>query len=198
MPRFSSLSLTLAVLGLTVLLGGCDRESEGSAQQAAQGKVKPPPGLPGEIDRSHKGSLAPEMNFMDPDHKILEFSKLKGTPTLINLWATWCAPCVIEMPLLDDVAEAYKGKLRVVTLSQDLQGAAKVKPFFAARKLRHLEPWLDPQNALIFHYGGGTLPLTVLYDAQGREVWRIAGGYDWSSKEARALIEEGIAPAPAS
>lgn len=193
MPRFSSLSLTLAVLGLTISLGGCDRESEGAAQQAADSEVKPAPGLPGEIDRGHKGSRAPNMSFMDPDRRIVELSKLKGTPALVNLWATWCAPCVIEMPQLDDLANDYDGKLRVVTLSQDIQGAAKVKPFFAQRKFRHLEPWLDPQNALIFHYGGGTLPLTVLYDAEGREVWRIAGGYDWSSKEARALIEEGIA-----
>lgn len=192
MPRFPSLSLTLAVLGLTVSLGGCDRESGGGAQQAADSPIKPRPGLPGEIDRGHKGSLAPTMGFMDPDRKIIELHKLKDTPTLLNLWATWCAPCVIEMPQLDKLADDYKGKLRVVTLSQDMQGAAKVTPFFAARKFRHLEPWLDPENAAIFHYGGGTLPLTILYDADGREVWRIAGGYDWSTAEAKALIEEGM------
>ena len=197
MPRFSSLSLTLfvlgPVLGLTVLLGGCDRESGGAAQQGAQdSKIKPPPGLPGEIDRTHKGSRAPVMSFMDPDHKVFDLSELGGKPTLVNLWATWCAPCVIEMPQLDQLADDYQGRLRVVTLSQDMQGSVKVKPFFAARKFRHLEPWLDPENALIFHYGGGILPLTVMYDAKGREVWRIAGGYDWSSKEGRALIEEGL------
>lgn len=196
MPRFPLLSVTLAILGLAFTIGGCDRESAGEAQPAAESKPKPMPGLPGEIDRGHAGSHAPTMNFMDPERNILELRKLKGTPTLINLWATWCAPCVTEMPLLDQLAEDYRSKLRVVTLSQDMQGAKKVTPFFANRSFRHLEPWLDPENALAFHYGGGTLPLTVYYDAEGREVWRIAGEYDWSSKEAKALIEEGLTTKP--
>ncbi len=95
--------------------------------------------------------------------------------------------------MLDTLAADYGDSLRVLTISQDLQGAEKVPEFFAANSYENLEPWLDPDNAMSFHYGASTtLPMTVLYDAQGMEVWRVTGGYDWSSPEARGLVDEAI------
>ena len=132
----------------------------------------------------------PDLTLTDPAGKTLRLPDLKGTPVLLNLWATWCAPCVKEMPLLDTLAADTKGKLRVITASQDMQGAEKVAPFFAAKKFAHLEPWLDPENELVFHFSGNNLPFTVLYDAQGREVWRVAGDLNWSAKENREKVAE--------
>jgi len=109
---------------------------------------------------------------------------------LINLWATWCGPCVLEMPMLDELAG--QGNLRVVTVSEDLQGADKVVPFFAAKKFRRLEPWLDPDNTLGDHYATGILPTTVLYDKDGREVWRMIGGHDWSGPRTAAMLADTI------
>lgn len=140
---------------------------------------------------SHKGSEMPDFTLTDPAGKTLRLPDLKGTPILLNLWATWCAPCVKEMPLLDTLAADTQGKLRVITASQDMQGAEKVTPFFAGKAFAHLEPWLDPENELVFHFGGNNLPFTVLYDAQGREVWRVAGDLDWSAKNVRAKVAEG-------
>ena len=97
------------------------------------------------------------------------------------------------MPLLDDLAGDYEGRLRVLTISQDMQGAEKVEPFFAQAGYAMLEPWMDPQNELGFAIGGGVMPTTVLYDAIGQEVWRVQGDYDWSSEEARAAIDAAIA-----
>ena len=74
----------------------------------------------------------PAANVTDPQGRVLNLGALQGTPVLINLWATWCAPCVKEMPLLDELASEYEGRLRVLTVSQDMQGAEKVEPFFAA------------------------------------------------------------------
>ena len=117
-----------------------------------------------------------------------------GKTVLLNLWATWCAPCVAEMPLLDDLAADLDGQVRVVTVSVDMQGAAVVEPFFAEHQLQNLPMWLDPQNELAFAFGGGpVLPLTVLYDAQGHEVWRVIGAYDWGSEQARAEIVDALA-----
>lgn len=144
------------------------------------------------IDRSFKGSRAPDFTFTDPKGARLQLTELAGQPYLLNLWATWCAPCVVEMPTLDRLAAAQEGKLRVITISQDMQGAEAVSPFFARSGFRHLEPWLDPDNNLGFHYGGATLPMTVLYDSQGREVWRMVGGHDWSSKESAELVAEAM------
>lgn len=177
-------------LASALLLAGCDREPEQPAQQ--QGELaSAKQGLDGAIDRSFAGELMPAVELVDPAGKTLNLAALQGTPVLVNLWATWCAPCVVEMPMLDNLADEFGDRLRVVTVSQDLRGAELVEPFFAEKKFRNLEPWLDTENELGFKFEGN-LPTTVLYDASGTEIFRVAGGYEWDSEEARAAIEEAI------
>lgn len=191
MPSLS-LRLSLTLVLSACLVAGCSREEpadpqEQAGEQTAQGT------LTGEIDRSRAGELMPAVALVDPDGKQLNTAALSGKPVLLNLWATWCAPCVEEMPLLDGLAADYGDKLRVVVASQDLSGAEKVVPFFERAKFARLEPWLDRENALSTALGGdGVLPTTVLYDASGVEVARVVGGYDWQSAEAKALVDEAI------
>ena len=139
------------------------------------------------MDCSHKGSLLPDFTLSDPAGKSITLASLKGKPLLINLWATWCAPCVAELPQLDQLAAG--GKVKVLTVSQDMGEPQKVTQFLKDRQIKLLEPWLDPENALITQYNAGTLPTSVLYDAEGREVWRIVGPRDWSSAETAALLD---------
>ena len=117
----------------------------------------------------------------------LSLASLKGRPFLLNLWATWCAPCVKELPALDSLAK--EGGIRVVAVSQDSGDPNAVARFLADRHLA-LAPWLDPQNDLSFHYATGTLPTSVLYDSQGREVWRFVGENDWTGEAAKRLLSE--------
>lgn len=191
-----SRSLKIAVLGVAllgpVLLGGCDRQSSGNAQPEPSASASATVPHKGTIDRSHKGSALPDFTLADQQGKPLQLPALKGKPLLVNLWATWCAPCVAELPTLDKLAADRSGALRVLTVSQDMSGTEKVADFLKARGGTHLEPWLDPQNELAFHYEVSTLPTTILYDAQGREVWRYVGGQDWSGGEATALIAEAL------
>lgn len=150
--------------------------------------------LTGTLDRAYAGDGLPDYTFASLDGEELNLPSLTGQPVLLNLWATWCAPCVVEMPMLDELAADYDGRLRVVTVSQDMQGEEVVAPFFEESEFAHLESWMDTKSDLAFHYGGGTaLPTTILYDGDGKEVWRIVGGYDWASPEARALVDEGLA-----
>ena len=182
----SRVSLTLAIVLLA--LAGCDRAAPERAQgEGALGPEKA--SLAGEADRSRAGELMPAETVRLPDGTALNLGALQGRPVLLNLWATWCAPCKKEMPLLDALALERSEQLRVVTVSQDLQGAQKVVPYFREAGFAALEPWLDPANALGDHFDTG-LPLTVLYDSSGQEVWRIAGDFDWTSAEAAALIDE--------
>jgi len=147
--------------------------------------------LTGELDRSFAGEAIPAVTVSDPAGATLALGDLKGKPTLVNLWATWCVPCVAEMPLLNALAAELGDDVRVLTVSEDMKGAELVEPFFAERGLANLPKWMDPKNDLIFAYGGdASLPLTVMYDAEGKEVWRVVGGYDWGSAEARELIAE--------
>jgi hypothetical protein len=80
----------------------------------------------------------------------------------------------------------------VVIVSQDMQ-TDKVSQFLSAHGAVQFDPWLDPNNDLLFHYGTETLPTTVLYDAQWREVWRYVGAHDWSSAETATMLKEGLA-----
>ena len=146
----------------------------------------------GEIDTSNAGTLMPAMNVQDPDGRALNLGALQGQPVLLNLWATWCAPCVKEMPLLDELAGDYGDRLRVVTVSQDMGKVEKVTDFFRQGGYENLEPWIDPEAQLGYALGDTVLPTTVLYDASGQEVWRVRGDFDWGSAEARAAIDEVV------
>ncbi len=181
----------LLVLGL--LVGGCDRQV--SSPEQANATSAPVAGRRegekvivdtiGTLDRSHKGEAAPAVPFQDSSGKTVSIATFAGKPVLLNLWATWCAPCVKEMPTLDKVAQT----LTVVPVSQDLDGAAKVTPFFAKGGYTHLKPYLDTKTGLSIAYNA-SLPTSVLYDSTGHEVWRMTGGMDWTTETAKALLGE--------
>lgn len=186
-----SRSAILPALFAVLLLSGCDREPQESPQEsesAAEGTGA----VVGEIDRRYAGELMPAANLVNPADEVLNLGALQGKPVLVNLWATWCAPCVKEMPLLDDLAADYGDELSVVTISQDMGDPAKVAAFFKQNTLANLPQWIDPQLALGEAIGAQTLPTTVLYDATGQEVWRVTGDFDWSSDEARGAIDEVV------
>jgi thiol-disulfide isomerase/thioredoxin len=190
--KYRPVRLPLALaLGFTVILGGCDSESTTDAQpqEAAASDVD---GLDGELFRDYAGREIPDFTVVDAEGNELHLPGLKGQPLLVNLWATWCAPCVTEMPMLDAIAKEYDGQLRVVTISEDMKGEELVGPFFQQGGYEKLEPWLDLNNDLVFAYDGASLPTTVLYDADGKELWRVLGGYHWDSEDGRALLAEAL------
>ncbi|EQB05900.1 thioredoxin [Sphingobium quisquiliarum P25] len=188
-------------------LGACDRQSPPPGQGQANSSAQIP-AASGEatgasqsakgvfsytIDRSKAGAAAPDFSFTGPDGKDAALQDFAGKPVLVNLWATWCAPCVAEMPTLDSLAKAYKKDgLAVLTISQDSQGESVVKPFFAKHKLPNLQGWTDPENQFGFHFATGMLPTSVLYDRQGKEMARVVGALDWNSKEGRDLIAAAL------
>lgn len=179
--------LLLIALLPVALLAGCDRASD-EPTQPAQGEA----GASGTIDTSRAGTLLPEVTVRDAAGAALDIGIIEG-PVLLNLWATWCAPCVTEMPQLERLADRLEGEVRVITVSQDLRGGEVVAPFFAERSFQRLEPWLDPETALSAQFGdSGQLPLTILFDASGREVWRVAGAYEWDSPQAEAAIRRAL------
>lgn len=183
---------------MTLLVGGCDRQSpdpaqpQSSATASVVASESAEKEFNGTLDIANRGAAMPDFALKDINGKTLKTSDLKGQPVLINLWATWCGPCVLEMPMLDALAAKTQGKLRVVTVSQDMGTPDKVKAFWTGKAFAHLQPWLDPENDLGFHYNTGLLPTTVLYDAQGKEVWRMIGAHDWSSARTDALLADTL------
>lgn len=172
-------------------LGACDRQSESGEQPQASESALPaaaPSATVGMMDESHAGESLPDFAIALPDGTAMKLTEFAGQPLLVNLWATWCGPCKLEMPMLDRLAADREGTLKVLTVSQDMQGAEVVSPYFAEQNFTHLEPWIDSKNDLGFHYGGGVLPLTVYYDARGKEVWRMMGEHDWTSAETAEML----------
>ncbi|WDA40009.1 TlpA family protein disulfide reductase [Erythrobacter sp. BLCC-B19] len=173
-----------------LMLAGCDRAAEAPAQPVAGDAAAAP--ATDTVDRRFAGTAIPALQLADPAGKVLDLGAQDG-PVLLNLWATWCAPCVAEMPQLDALAGALEGEVRVITVSQDIRGGEVVVPFFAKGGYTRLEPWLDPDTQLSAQFTPeGVLPLTILFDASGKEVLRVAGAYDWGAPEAEALIRDAL------
>jgi thiol-disulfide isomerase/thioredoxin len=186
-------------LAALVLTAGCDRQKAAPEQGGAPAANAAVPAAPaagaarsyptGRLDRSHAGTAAPTIEFEDPDGEPAAFADFRGKPLLVNLWATWCAPCVVEMPSLDRLAAREGERVQVLALSQaDPRG--KVTDFFAARRFARLEPYLDADMAMMTSLRIDTLPTTILYDSEGKEVWRMTGMAEWDGERALRLIAE--------
>lgn len=184
-----------SILPLLFALSACGGEAgeankAGADQPGWAGPAQAPE--TGRLDRSKAGSAAPATAFEDPDGEPASLADFRGKPVLLNLWATWCAPCIAEMPTLDRLAARESDRMHVLTVSQDLDGRQKVEAFFARQGYRNLETWLDPQMALMSELKADTLPTTILYDAEGKELWRVVGMEDWESGRAALLLGEGL------
>ena len=185
---------TLLGLALGPALAGCDRQKaagpQGERQAAANAEARRQAYPTGRLDRSHAGTPAPAVTFEDPHGRPARLADFRGRPVLVNLWATWCGPCVVEMPSLDALARREGQNVHVLALSQDLAGRQKVTDFFAERRFARLEPYLDADLGFMTELGIDTLPTTILYDADGVEVWRMTGMADWESERTARLLSE--------
>ncbi|MBZ6378105.1 MULTISPECIES: redoxin family protein [Pacificimonas] len=178
------------ILAASLLVAACeasprDTEAPGAEQEretAAQAAE------PGTYDRSKAGTPMPDTTLLRRDEGPMSLQAYLGTPTLVNLWATWCAPCIAEMPALDRLAEARGGGLDVVLVSQDSGGWEQISPFLERVPIEHAVVLADPDMDLATGYPAPGLPMTILYDAAGKELWRYAGPNEWD--EEGALAEE--------
>jgi thiol-disulfide isomerase/thioredoxin len=133
---------------------------------------------------------APDLAFTDGEGRPVSLADFRGRVVLLNLWATWCAPCVEEMPSLDRLQGRMGGPgFQVVALSLDRGGWAQVQPFVTRLGLRNLGWYLDPKSASMGALRVRGLPTTYLIDRDGRMVGKLEGSADWDSPAARRLIE---------
>ena len=179
------ISVRLIVLLLVgVAVAGCDRQKE----QAPQAPLGQAPAAKG-IDRSHKGEMAPAALFKDAEGGDMSIAKFAGAPVLVNLWATWCGPCVKELPTLEALGRK-DGAPVVIAISQDDAEQATVDAFLAEKKIGRFAAFHDKDMVLASAMGVQILPTTILFDAAGKEVWRFTGDLDWTGDEAAKLLAE--------
>ncbi|MDO9383953.1 MAG: TlpA disulfide reductase family protein [Hyphomicrobiaceae bacterium] len=168
-----------------------------NARVAVQGDIapaaKPAAGQGGSemaaFVKTSSPAALPAFTFQDKDGKALTIADFKGKTVLLNLWATWCAPCRHEMPALDRLQAALgSDKFEVVALSLDKDGVDKARKFLGEIKVSHLNFYIDPTGREGFNLKPVGLPTTLLIDANGREIGRLAGPAEWDSEAAKALI----------
>ncbi len=179
----------ILILLAAMAIAGCDTQ-KAEQQQGEGDQAATPEGVPKQgIDRRSKGKPLPDTELSDPDNDPGQLAQLKGTPLLVNIWATWCVPCVKELPTLIALSKR-KGAPTVIAVSQDMAPRASVDAWLTQKGFEDLEVWHDPKMGLSGGLGVQVLPTSILYDAEGKEVWRYTGDLDWTGAEAAKLLAE--------
>ncbi|NBW04336.1 MAG: TlpA family protein disulfide reductase [Alphaproteobacteria bacterium] len=157
--------------GMMALVGAC---GFGGAYTAAAADRSAPQSGP-----------APSMTvpITDKAGNAFRLERYRGTPLLINFWATWCPPCVAELPALDRAATALAGSVTVLLVSVDRGGSAKALPFLEQRAITTPVIGFDPKAALSREMGVRGLPTTFLIDANQAHSWSYLGPRDWDQPD---------------
>ena len=138
----------------------------------------------------------PDLIFKDALGSEVKLSKWQGRVVLLNLWATWCAPCRREMPTLNDVQKQLGSKdFEVVALSVDRKGLEASAAFLKETGADSLGLYVDETTTSLNVLQALGLPVTLLIDRRGREIGRLLGPADWNSEEAIALLKAALAEA---
>ena len=136
------------------------------------------------------GDEAPNFTLLDLAGNVMSLSQLRGKVVLLNFWATWCGPCRIEMPAMEQLYRTLpRREFEILAVSTDPQGAAVTRPF--QREMGFTFPILhDSEYRVGLAYGARTIPVTFMVDRRGIVRQKIFGARDWDSPEARDLIHE--------
>src|SRR5438094_3538016 len=137
---------------------------------------------PGEFIAASPPQPAPEVSFTDLSGNGVAVADFKGKPVLLNLWATWCQPCLKEMPSLEKLQGKLEDKLTVAAVSEDRGGKDVVAPFIAKLALEKVKVYLDPKSTVGHAFSVRGLPTTLVIDVKGQVVGRVEGAAEWDSE----------------
>ena len=205
-------ALKQIVAGLVVLAGVTGIYLfQGNGRKAASVEIATPPPAVAAMGVSRElatGALAAflvkterkpvaDAAFQDGEGNALNLGQWKGRVILVNLWATWCAPCRREMPELARLQkELGSGQFEVVAISVDRKGAEASAAFLKETGADNLKLYIEPSSAIVNSLQAIGLPATLLLDRKGNEIGRLLGPADWASPEAQTLIKAALAEKP--
>ncbi len=136
----------------------------------------------------------PEVILENARGQKMTLAQFKGKPVILHFWATWCAPCVEELPFVAAMSKEYAPKgLIVLPVSLDFQGASVVEAFYKNHNIESLPIYLDPKSTLFSTFKLPGLPASLFIDAEGKEVARVSGSLDWKSGDVKKYLDTLVA-----
>jgi thiol-disulfide isomerase/thioredoxin len=174
---FASL-LVLILVGNGVLA----EDNPGGSERVRLGEFIPAsPALP-----------APAVSFVDLAGNLASLSEFSGKVVLVNLWATWCGPCLREMPSLERMQSRLGDKIVVVAISEDRGGSKTVEPFIGKLGLKSVKIYLDPKSAVERAFKVQGLPTSFLIDREGRVLGRVEGAAEWDKPKLLGILKSFV------
>ncbi|MDA0661207.1 MAG: TlpA disulfide reductase family protein [Proteobacteria bacterium] len=174
--------ITAIILGFAVAVSG----------SARKGIAAPPQdGWMAQFTRNDPLLPAPEVEFLNATGETVSLASFRGKVLLVNFWATWCAPCIREMPSLDRLKAVIKeSDFEILAISEDRKGAEVAIPFLKKLGIENFTTYVDTRMQLARGFRLIGMPTTYLIDREGRIVGSLAGTAEWDSPEAVAMVRE--------
>ena len=174
-----TVAAALVFLLVAPALGAAD---EGEADMPDRTKL-------GEFVPSSQPFTAPAISLADTNGHSVELSELRGKLVLVNLWATWCDPCLREMPSLERLQSRLGERIAVLAVSEDRGGNKTVEPFIAKLGLKSVKIYIDPKSEVGHAFGARGLPTSFLIDREGKVLGRVEGAAEWDSPKILGVLE---------
>ncbi len=175
----STIAAALMLLLVSPVLGAAD---EGESDVPDRTKL-------GEFVPASQPFAAPEVSLADPNGQTVELSGLRGKPVIVNLWATWCEPCLREMPSLERLQSRLGERIAVLAVSEDRGGDKAVEPFIAKLGLKSVKVYVDPKSEVGLAFKARGLPTSFLIDREGKVLGRVEGAAEWDLPKILGVLE---------
>lgn len=193
MARSAISRRAVLTMGAAALVAGAARSAR-AAPSVLGRRVPTLAGYVGDYHPFDTPQILPRVVFLDAAGSRLDLSVMAGRVVLLNFWATWCAPCLVELPDLDRLQAEYSDKRFVVlALCVDSQSIPTVAEFLSTRGLNRLGVFVDPTGNDLHNCAITAIPTTFIIDRLGRACGMLPGAAPWDSAAGRALIEYYLA-----
>ncbi|HWA81576.1 MAG TPA: TlpA disulfide reductase family protein [Acetobacteraceae bacterium] len=151
------------------------------------------------LERVNPRTVPPPISFKTATGARQTLADYRGKGLVLNIWATWCGPCVAEMPSLDRLAaDIAPFGIAVLPISIDAMGLPAVKSFYATNRIEHLPMLLDPDGDVAHAFKLDGIPTSFIVDRSGRITGRVEGSVQWDTKQAIAMLRNLVEPLPQS